>query len=283
MTRSVLITGASSGIGHATAARLARRGMRVYATARDPEAITDLADEGCEVLALDVTDEASMAEAVAAVGNAHGQVDVLVNNAGYGQYGAIEEVAIEDVRLQLETNLVGPVRLIQLVLPGMRAAGGGTIVNVSSMGGGFTLPGGGYYHASKHALEAISDALRFEVGPFGVRVAIIQPGLIKTNFDVDAVVTAAEATDQTGPYADLGASVQAVLASSYASWLGATPNAVARTVERAVTARAPRPRYRVTLTARVLLTLRWLLRDRLWDAAVSSRFRPAGGVQRDGR
>lgn len=281
MTRSVLITGASSGIGHATAARLARRGMRVYATARDPQTITDLADEGCEVLALDVTNEASMAEAVAAVENAHGQVDVLVNNAGYGQYGAIEEVAIEDVRLQLETNLVGPVRLIQLVLPGMRAAGGGTIVNVSSMGGGFTLPGGGCYHASKHALEAISDALRFEVGPFGVKVAIIQPGLIKTNFDVDAVVTAAEATDQTGPYANFGASVQAVLASSYGSWLSATPNTVARTIERAVTARAPRTRYRVTFAARVLLTLRWLLPDRIWDAAVSSRFRPAGNVERD--
>lgn len=119
-----------------------------------------------------------------------------------------------------------------------------------------------------------------EVGPFGVRVAIIQPGLIKTNFDAEAVVTAAEATDQTGPYADFGASVQAVLASSYGSWLSATPDAVARTIERAVTARAPRPRYRVTLTARVLLTLRWLLPDRIWDAAVSSRFRPASDTER---
>lgn len=280
MTRSVLITGASSGIGHATAVRLARRGMTVYATARNPDALTDLAEEGCELLTLDVTDQTSVTEAVAAVEDAHGQVDVLVNNAGYGQYGAIEEVAIEDVRLQLETNVVGPTRLIQRVLPGMRAAGGGTIVNVSSMGGGFTLPGGGYYHASKHALEAISDALRFEVAPFGVNVVIIQPGLIKTNFDADAVITAVEATDETGPYADFSVSAQALLASSYGGWLAAPPDVVARAIERAVNARAPRPRYRVTLTARVLLTLRWLLPDRLWDAAVASRFLPAGRTTR---
>src|SRR3954454_21068556 len=168
VSRAVLVTGCSSGIGRATAERLAVRGYTVYATARRPEAIADLEARGCRVLALDVTDEDSMQAAVATVVDEQGAVGALVNNAGYSQSGAIEEVPLDEVRRQFETNVFGLVRMCQLVLPGMRAQGHGRIVNVSSMGANFTFPGGGFYHATKSAVEAISDALRFEVKHFGI-------------------------------------------------------------------------------------------------------------------
>jgi NADP-dependent 3-hydroxy acid dehydrogenase YdfG len=162
MSKAVLITGCSTGIGHTTAERLVRAGWTVYATARKPETLTDLQGLGCHTLALDVTDEHARAAAVAEVEKAEGAVGVLINNAGYAQSGAVESVPIERVRRQFETNVFGLVRMCQLVLPGMRRQRWGKIVNVSSMGGKLTFPGGGFYHATKHAVEAISDALRFE-------------------------------------------------------------------------------------------------------------------------
>ena len=173
--RVILITGCSSGIGRATAIRLAARGHVVYASARKLAAIADLEQHGCRLLALDVCDEASMAAAVRAIEAEHGAVDVLVNNAGYSQSGAIEAVPLERVRAQFETNVFGAVRLIQLVLPGMRRRKAGRIVNLSSMGGRLVFPGGGFYHATKYAIEAISDALRFEVRGFGVQVVLVGP------------------------------------------------------------------------------------------------------------
>src|SRR5215213_191228 len=181
-SKAVLITGCSSGIGHATAVRLAQNGWNVYATARDKDKISDLAEKGCETLSLDVEDEESMKAAVAEVEQAEGGVGVLVNNAGYSQSGAVESVPMDKVRKQFETNVFGLVRMTQLVLPGMRKQGWGRIVNLSSMGGKLVFPGGGYYHASKYAVEAISDALRYEVKGFGVDVILIEPGLIVTNF-----------------------------------------------------------------------------------------------------
>src|ERR687886_1914557 len=180
VSKAVLITGCSTGIGRATAERLAKNGHTVYATARRPDSIKDLEEAGCKTLALDVTDEESMAAAVAAVEQAEGAVGALVNNAGYSQSGAIEDVSMDSVRRQFETNVFGLMRMCQLVLPGMRRQGSGRIVNVSSMGGKLTFPGGGFYHATKHAVEAISDALRFEVRNFGIKVSVIEPGLIKT-------------------------------------------------------------------------------------------------------
>ena len=176
----MLITGCSSGIGAATAARLAAGGWTVYATARRPETLAELEAKGCQMLALDVTDEASRQAAVDAVVEAEGAVGVLVNNAGYSQSGAVESVPDERVRAQFETNVFGPLALCRLVLPGMREQGWGKVVNVSSMGGRFTFPGGGLYHASKYALEALSDAMRFELKGFGVDVILIEPGLIRT-------------------------------------------------------------------------------------------------------
>src|ERR671933_1698880 len=198
VSKAVLITGCSTGIGRATAERLAGRGHTVYATARRPESIADLEAKGCRTLALDVTDEDSMRAAVEHVEGAEGAVGALVNNAGYSQSGAIEDVSMESVRRQFETNVFGLARMCQLVLPEMRRQGSGRIVNISSMGGKLTFPGAGYYHATKHAVEALSDALRFEVEGFGIKVSVIEPGLIRTGF-AQAAVGSMDGRDD-GPY-----------------------------------------------------------------------------------
>jgi len=276
----VLITGCSSGIGRATAERLAAAGWTVYATARRPESIADLEAGGCRTLALDVTDEQSMADAVAAVEREHGAVGVLVNNAGYSQSGAIESVAIEDVRRQFETNVFGLVRLTQLVLPAMRSRRAGRIVNVSSMGANFTFPGGGFYHATKYALEAISDALRFELRGFGIGVVVIQPGIVRTGFGDAAVASIAEGTGQAGPYASFNAGVARATAEVYdkgpLARLGGDPDDVAKAIERAITARRPRTRYRVTPSARLLIAQRAVTPDRVWDAFLRMQFESPG-------
>src|SRR4051795_3355982 len=223
--RNVLITGCSTGIGHATAARLAAGEWTVYATARQIETLADLEAAGCRVLALDVTDEASMEAGVAAV---EGGVSVLINNAGYSQSGALETLPMESVRRQFETNVFGSLRMAQLVLPGMRAAGAGKIVNVSSMGGKLTFPGGGAYHATKYAIEAMSDALRMEVARFGVDVICIEPGLIRTEFGSTA---AGSVSADDGPYADFNAAVARSTREVYEgpmSRLGGDADSVAR-------------------------------------------------------
>jgi NAD(P)-dependent dehydrogenase (short-subunit alcohol dehydrogenase family) len=270
---AVLITGCSTGIGRATALRLARNGRTVYATARRPETLDELAAAGCSVLALDVTDEASMRAAVDAVVAAHGAVGVLVNNAGYSQSGAVETVAMDDLRRQFETNVFGLVRMCQLVLPGMRARGHGRIVNMSSMGANFTFPGGGAYHATKYAVEAISDALRFEVKGFGVGVTIVQPGLIRSEFAATAV---GEITPDDGPYAEFNASVARATHDAYErgplARLGGTPEDVAAAVEAAIDARKAPIRVRVTPSARVLITQRRLMPTALWDRVLRTQF-----------
>jgi NAD(P)-dependent dehydrogenase (short-subunit alcohol dehydrogenase family) len=278
---AVLVTGCSSGIGRATALRLAQRGHTVYATARRLESIADLERSGCRLLALDVTEEASMAEAVRAVQQEHGAVGALVNNAGYSQSGAVESVPMDEVRRQFETNVFGLVRMCQLVLPAMRAQRSGRIVNVSSMGANFTFPGGGFYHATKYAVEAISDALRFEVRGFGVRVSIIQPGLIRTNFGEAAATTVGQA-EAEGPYGGFNAAVaketQDVYTKGPARHLGGPPETVAKAIERAITSKSPKIRYRVTPSARVLIGQRALMTDGMWDRFVGTQF-PRPGAQ----
>ena len=275
MTTAVLITGASSGIGRATAERLlARPGFTVYATARRTESLADLAAAGATVLALDVTDEESMAAAVRTVEDRHGSVGVLVNNAGYGEYGTIEETGLDAVRRQFETNVFGFSRMIQLVLPQMRAAGSGRIVNIGSMGGRVTFPVGGYYHATKYAVEAITDALRFEAAPFGVHTSLIAPGLIRTGFGATASRTMASSGQAAGPYAELRAAADAQMATSYASpVLAAEPDAVAVAVEHAATARRPRARYTVTPAAKAIVQSRRFLGSGLFDAYLRVQFR----------
>jgi len=272
-SRVVLITGCSSGIGRASAERLAGAGWTVYATARRPESIAELEPRGCRTLALDVTDEASMSAAVAEIEREHGAVGALVNNAGYSQSGAIEEVPMDEVRRQFETNVFGLARMCQLVLPGMRRAGEGRIVNISSMGGKLTFPGGGYYHATKHAVEAISDALRFEAGGFGVDVVCIEPGLIRSGFSETAVGSVS--TPEGSPYAKFNHVVAKQTAEAYhgpMGKLGGEPDSVAKVIEKALTAARPKPRYTVTASAKLMMGQRALMSDRLWDRVMGTQF-----------
>jgi NAD(P)-dependent dehydrogenase (short-subunit alcohol dehydrogenase family) len=276
IAKPVLITGCSSGIGRATAQRLAGKGWTVYATARRASSIADLEAAGCRTLSLDVTDEASMHAAVAAVEAENGAIGVLVNNAGYSQSGAVESVAMEDVRRQFETNVFGLVRLTQLALPGMRRQGWGKVVNISSMGANFVFPGGGYYHATKFAVDAISDALRFEVKGFGVDVIIIQPGLIKTEFG-NAATGSMDGVDRDGgAYGAFNAAVEQATKNAYESGpmgrLGGGPETVAKAIEKAITARRPKARYRVTASAHILINQRKLMTDGMWDAMMKTQF-----------
>ncbi len=275
VSKVVLITGCSSGIGSATARRLAARGHRVVATARKVADLAGLEAAGCEGLALDVTDEASMAAAVRAVEARHGAVGVLVNNAGYSQSGAIEAVSMDRVRRQFETNVFGVVRLTQLVLPGMRRQGWGRVVNMSSMGGKLTFPGGGSYHATKYALEAVSDALRFEVQGFGVKVVLVEPGLIKSGFS-EAAVGAMGRAPADEPYGAFHEAVARATKESYEQGplakLAGTPEDVAAVVEKAIVSASPRARYTVSASAKLLLTQRRLMSDRAWDWFLRSSF-----------
>jgi NADP-dependent 3-hydroxy acid dehydrogenase YdfG len=275
ISKAVLITGCSSGIGEATARRLAAGGWTVYATARRLEAIEHLKDAGCRTLALDVTDEDSMRAAVAEIEQTEGAVGVLVNNAGYSQGGAIEQVPLEAVRRQFETNVYGPIALIQLVLPGMRSQRWGKIVNIGSMGGRLTFPGAGLYHATKYSLEAISDALRFEVKSFGVDVVLIEPGLIVTEFAATAVSKAGEAAPADGPYAEFDAKVAALTTGVYEGpmrHLGGGPDVVAKAIEKAISRRRAPTRVPVTASARLSILQRRLTPDRVWDAAMRFQF-----------
>jgi NADP-dependent 3-hydroxy acid dehydrogenase YdfG len=274
VSKAVLVTGCSSGIGEATARRLARGGWSVYATARRLESVEHLQQDGCKTLQLDVTDESSMQAAVAHVQQAEGAVGVLVNNAGYSQGGAIEQVPMEAVRRQFETNVFGAIRLTQLVLGAMRAQRWGKIVNVGSMGGRLTFPGGGLYHATKYSLEAISDALRFEVKGFGVDVVLIEPGLIVTEFAKAAVAAAADASTD-GPYAEFDAKLAAMTVGVYEGpmrHLGGGPDVVAKAIEKAIKRRRAPTRVQVTPSARLTILQRKLLPDRAWDAAMRSQF-----------
>ena len=280
-SKAVLITGCSTGIGRATALWLAERGWKVYATARRKESLADLEGKVAATLALDVCDEASIAAAVAAVEQKEGAVGVLVNNAGYGQEGAFEETPLERVRVQFETNVFGLIRLTQLVLPGMRRQRWGKIVNLSSMGGKLTLPGGAFYHATKHAVEAISDALRVELQPFAIDVVVIEPGPVATSYGDTASQSMKKLLgDGSSPYHSLNRAVAKGIEDAYTGRmkaLAAAPEGVARVIERAISARRPRPRYVITAAARVLLALKWMLPDRAFDSVMRMQLKSLGG------
>jgi NAD(P)-dependent dehydrogenase (short-subunit alcohol dehydrogenase family) len=273
-SRAALITGCSSGIGYATAERLLADGWTVYATARRPETIAGLAARGATTLALDVTDEGSMSAAVNHVVQAEGAVGVLVNNAGYSQSGAVETVPLDQVRRQFETNVFGAIRMCQLVLPGMRDQGWGKIVNIGSMGGRLTFPGGGIYHSTKYALEALSDSLRFELRGFGVDVILIEPGLITTGFGDVASSSVSAASDQ-GPYAQFNRQVAKLTVEAYKgpmAKLGGGPEVVAATISKALAARRPKARYPVTASAHLMINQRRVTPDRIWDLIMRAQF-----------
>lgn len=273
----VLITGCSSGIGRALARACAAQGWLVYATARDVSRIQDLVDARTTVLALDVTDETSMAQVVRHAHIRHGGISAVVNNAGYALPGAVEDLRLGDIRAEFETNVFGAIRLIQLVVPGMRAAGAGLIVNMSSMGGTLTFPGGGAYHASKYALEAFSDALRFELKGFGIDVLVIQPGLVRSGFG-RAARDRLSGAQLEGPNGAFNAAVALSNVSAYEdpnSGAG-TPEEVADLVCGVMRHARPRARYRVLRSAHTFMNLRRRLSDRAWDELMG-RFYPRPG------
>ena len=274
-SKAVLITGCSTGIGRATAERLAAKGWTVYATARKLEAIRDLGAKGCKILALDVCDDASMRAAVEAVEHAHGAVGVLVNNAGYGLEGCFEETPMPEIRRQFETNVFGLTRMCQLVLPGMRRQRWGRIVNLSSVGGTLTLPGGAFYHATKYAVEALSDAMRFELRDFGIDVVIVEPGPIRTRFGNTAIANVERVKQADSPYTTFNTAVAGKIHEAFEGWMAVmagTPDDVANAIERAITVSRPRTRYPITAAARVMMFLRRWLPDRSFDAFLSTQF-----------
>lgn len=263
MNRVALVTGASPGIGAATARRLARAGLTVYGAARRLDRLAELAADGVRAVELDVTSDDSMTAAIDHVLSEAGRIDVLVNNAGYGSYGAIEDVPMAEARRQIEVNLFGLARMIQLVVPGMRGRGGGTIVNITSIGGKITTPLGGWYHASKFAVEGLSDALRTELAPFGIDVVVIEPGGIATEWG-DIAMESAKAASGDGAYAERVAAASAAMEGPIAQ-RGSDPDVVARTIERSVTAGRPRTRYAVGFMAKPSLIARRVLPDRAMD------------------
>ncbi|MFF0598571.1 oxidoreductase [Streptomyces antibioticus] len=270
------ITGASSGIGTAIARRLAREGHIVYGTARRLERLGDLEAEGVRPLALDVTDDDATTRALDRIIEEQGRIDVLVNNAGYGSYGALEDVPADEGRAQFDVNVFAPARLTQLVLPHMRAQRGGTIVNVSSIGGKIYGPLGSWYHATKFALEGMSDALRVEVAPFGIRVVLIEPGAIRTEWNTIARDNLMKVSGN-GPYARLARSVHDVLARADAPGTGSSPEVVADAVARAVTSDRPKARYAVGASARPAVLGRKILTDRALDRIVARVFKATPG------
>ncbi len=277
ISKTVLITGCSTGIGRATAERLARSGWTVYASARRPESLAALTSSGCKTLALDVCDEASMRGAVDTVEQAHGAVGVLINNAGYGLEGPFEETPMVEIRRQFETNVFGLIRLTQMVLPAMRRQRWGRVVNLSSMGGELTLPGGAFYHATKYAVEALSDALRFEVRGFGIDVIVIQPGPIKSRFGDTAIANLTAPAAADSPYNAYRAALAKAIRDAYEgpmARLAGTSEGVASVIENAITAERPSTRYRVTAAARILIALRRILPDRAFDAFLRTQMKP---------
>ena len=262
-----LVTGASSGIGEATARQLAAAGFTVYAAARRTERMQQLTEAGIRPIAMDVTDDASMQTGVKTILNEQGRIDALVNNAGYGSYGALEDVPMSEARAQMEVNVFGAARLIQLVLPQMRAQRSGTIVNVTSMGGKITTPLGAWYHATKFALEALSDCLRMEVARFGIDVVVIEPGGIRTEWSGIAAEKV-RAVSSSGPYAPQGNAVANSLTSESTHQRSSPPELIGRTITKAVTARRPKTRYAVGYGAKPMIFLHGLLPDRTFDAFI---------------
>jgi len=269
MSKTALVTGASSGIGEETARTLHKLGYTVYAAARRTDRLEQLTPTGIHALTMDVTDDESMSSGIEKIIVETGRIDVLVNNAGYGSFGAIEDVPIDEARRQFEVNVFGLARLTQLVLPHMRAQRSGTIINISSIGGRFTTLLGGWYHASKHAVEALSDALRMETAPFGIDVVVIEPGLIRTEWSGIAA-NHLEETAEGSAYASQIKAVANSMRSESTNKRQSPPSVIADTVKKIVTARKPRTRYVVGFAAKPLVTLRHILPDRAFDRLISA-------------
>ncbi|WP_313814547.1 oxidoreductase [Glutamicibacter sp.] len=269
-----LVTGGSSGIGEIAAKQLKEAGFTVYAAARRVERMEALSHSGIRTLELDVTDQESARDVVATILDEQGRIDVLVNNAGYGSYGALEEVPLSEAQSQLDVNVLGLARMTQLVLPHMRRQGTGTIINISSMGGRFSTPLGSWYHASKYAVEGLSDAMRLELRQFGIDVVLIEPGGIRSEWGTIAAKHLRQ-TSGDGPYSKLAAGMASTLdASSKPGYrLASEPEVVARTIVKAASADKPRTRYAVGIGSAPMIALSKILPNRLFDRLISQATR----------
>ena len=265
MGKTVLITGASSGMGKEAAKKLLVDGYRVYVAARRVERMADLEQQGATAIAMDISKDDEIVAAVERITSEEGGVDVLINNAGFGSYGAMEDTTLEDARYQFEVNLFGLARLTQLVLPYMRQKKAGRIINISSMGGKIYTPLGSWYHATKHALEGWSDCLRIEVAPFGIDVVIIEPGAIDTEWSGIMVEQMMERSGD-GPYAD-----QAKRMADAADDGGSPVSVIADVIVKAVETDKPKTRYSAGKYAKQLLAMRRLLSDRMFDRLIKSQ------------
>lgn len=267
MTKIALVTGASAGIGKATVRQLLADGFVVYGAARRLENMRDIEEEGAIPLRMDLTVDEEIVSAVERIRADHGGVDVLVNNAGYNSAGPVEHVPIDEARRQFEVNLFGLGRLTQLVIPDMRARGGGKIVNVASVGGKAHTPLGAWYHAAKFALEGWSDCLRVELQAFDIDVIIIEPGGVKSEF-AGIMDERTRATTKGTAYEQLAESVLATTAKSADKQV--PPEEIASTIGKAVRAKRPRTRYVTGYMARPLLLTRSVLSDRMYDRIIMS-------------
>ncbi len=266
--KTAFVTGASSGIGQATALELKRLGFTVYGGARRVDRMEGLRADGVRIVSLDVTDEASMREAVATIEREAGRLDVLVNNAGYGSYGAVEDVPLEEGRRQFDVNVFGAIRLIQLVIPLMRRQEAGRIINVTSVGGKIYTPFGAWYHGTKFALEGMSDVLRIELKRFGIDVVVIEPGAIRTEWGDIAAERLIE-TSGDGVYASAARRLAETTLTGPSAERASNPAIVARAIAAAATARRPKTRYAAGYLARPVLILRRLLPDRVFDRLIT--------------
>jgi short-subunit dehydrogenase len=265
----VLMTGASSGIGKATAKRLLQESYIVYGTARRVEKMADLKEMGAHILAMDVTDDAAIVDGVNHIAEENDGVDVLINNAGYGSYGAIEDVDMAEARRQFEVNVFGLAGLTQLVLPYMRQNKYGKIVNITSMGGKIYTPFGGWYHATKFAVEALSDCLRFETKQFGIDVIVIEPGGIKTEWSDIAIDSLLKTSGNTA-YSNLAHKAANLMKSSYENPKISEPKVIADTILKAITSKNPKARYAEGYMAKTYLFFRRILSDRMFDRLLYS-------------
>jgi NAD(P)-dependent dehydrogenase (short-subunit alcohol dehydrogenase family) len=268
--KTALVTGASSGMGKVIARQLIADGFQVYAAARRTEKMEDLARVGARVLRMDMSRDEEIGQVVDTILSEVDTIDVLVNNAGFGLFGPMEEIDIDEARYQFEVNLFGAARLTQLLLPAMRRRGDGTIVNISSMGGKVYTLLGAWYHATKHAMEGWSDCLRLELADFGIRVVVIEPGVIETGFG-NVVVDGPLKRSGGGAYAKLKQAVTMATRKSYGQGTGTDPLVVARVVSKAVSTKRPKTRYVIGKYAMPMILIRKWFGDRVFDRVLMSQ------------
>ena len=260
----VLISGASSGMGYTTAQLLAEQGFIVYAGARHTDKMEPLKTFGVNTLYLDVTNETSCQNVVKTVIDNEGKIDILINNAGYGLFGTVEDITTEQAKNQFDVNVFGLASLTKSVLPYMREQKSGRIINISSMGGRFVSACGAWYHASKYAVEALSDALRIELGQFNIKVVLIEPGIIKTNWD-NIAFDNLKKTSQGGAYEDFANKMTAKFNKLYTHKFATKPEKVSEIILKAITAQKPKTRYLVGFLSKTLVFLHNILPNRYFD------------------